>query len=348
MRLHRRAVVLRQPVQRRAQTDGFQDRRRAGLEPMRRLGVCDPVLLDPFDHLPAPLIGRQGLQRLGLAIQGADAGGAEQLVACDHIEVAADGLNIGRRMDRALAAVDQHLRANRMGQSRDLGDRIDRPQHVRHVGDRDHARPRPQQVGIGRHVQRAVVLDRRPFQHRPVPLAQEMPRHDVGVVLHLGDDDLVARLDRQAQPMSHQIDRLGPALGPDDLFRGFRIQEPRHDLARLFESLGRLVRQGVQAAVDVGVAALHRRHQGVDYRARLLRRGRVVQIDQRFAVHLPRQDRELRPHGVGIEGVHNRAVSHSRATSLAPSCSIRSMTSIRKACVSRARASSAGMPRCCM
>ncbi|MNX93246.1 hypothetical protein D3C86_1254230 [compost metagenome] len=256
-------------------------------------------------------------------------------------------------MDRALAAVDQHPRPGRVGQTGDLGDRVDGAQHVRHVGDGDDLGLRPQQFGIGRHVQRAVVQDRRPFQHRALALAQQVPRHDVGVVLHLGDDDLVARLDAQADAVGDQIDRLGPALGPDDVLARGRVQEAGDDLARRLERLGRLVRQGVQTPVDVGVAALHRRDQGVDHRTRFLRRGGVVQIDQRLAVHLSRQDRELRPRGVGIKGSHRHAfqslaVSHARTTSFAASSSMRSMTSNRKAWTSRARASSAGMPRCCM
>ena len=48
--------------------------------------------------------------------------------------------------------------------------------------------------------------------------------------INLADDDLVAGLDRLTQPGRHQIDRLGPPLGPDDVGGGLRIQEPRHAL----------------------------------------------------------------------------------------------------------------------
>ncbi|MNN38449.1 hypothetical protein D3C81_1524460 [compost metagenome] len=269
-------------------------------------------------------------------------------MASDHIPVAADRLNVRRRMNRALAAIDQHPRAGRVGQAGDLCNRVDGAQNVGHMGDGDDLGLRPQQSGEGFHVQRAIVRNRRPFQHRALALAQQVPRHDVGVVLHLGDDDLVAGFDAQADAVGDQIDRLGAALGPDDVLGRGRVQEAGDDLARRLERLGRLVRQGMQAPVDVGVAALHRRDQGVDHRTRLLRRGGVVQIDQRLAVHLSRQDRELRPRGVGIKNSHRRAVSHARTTSLAASSSMRSTTSNRKAWTSRARASSAGMPRCCM
>ena len=41
----------------------------------------------------------------------------------------------------------------------------------------------------------AVVGDRRPLQHRAVALAQEVPGHDVGVMLHDRQHDLVALAD---------------------------------------------------------------------------------------------------------------------------------------------------------
>ena len=46
----------------------------------------------------------------------------------------------------------------------------------------------------------AVVVDRRPFDHGAMALAQEMPGHDVGVVLHDREHDLVAGLDVRLAP----------------------------------------------------------------------------------------------------------------------------------------------------
>ena len=121
------------------------------------------------------------------------------------------------------------------------------------------------------------------------------------MVLHLGDEDFVAGLEGLANTGGDQIDRLGAAPGPHDLVGGRSIQIAGDGLAGGLEGLGRFIGQGVQAAVDIGIATLHRRRQGVDHRARLLRRGGRVQIDQRLAVHLPRQDRELGPDGVDVE-----------------------------------------------
>ena len=70
------------------------------------------------------------------------------------------------------------------------------------------------------------VVDRRHAQARAGALAQHLPGHDVGVVLHVGDQDLVARRRRGApEALRHQVDRLGGAAHEDDLARRSRGAE---------------------------------------------------------------------------------------------------------------------------
>ena len=87
--------------------------------------------------------------------------------------------------------------------------------------------------------------------------------------------------------------RHGRAGGEDDLVRVRGVEEALHVAARRLVLLGRDVREIVQAAVDVGVFVANRRGHRVDHRLRLLRRGAVVEIDERTAVHLAREDREV-------------------------------------------------------
>ena len=132
-------------------------------------------------------------------------------------------------MHRALAAVGQHRHALGMGAGDDLLQRRDRAQHVGHVGDGD-------QLGLGcdggvqrLDIERTVVAHIDPAQHRALALAQEMPGHDVGVMLHHRQHDLVARLDaRREIGIGDQIDRLGAALGEDDLVLARGIEEFLH------------------------------------------------------------------------------------------------------------------------
>ena len=136
----------------------------------------------------------------------------------------------------------------------------------------------------------AVLVDGRPFQHRAVPLAVEMPGHDVGVVLHDGEHDLVAFADHHAaEALGHEVDGLGRVAGEDDLVLGRRIEEAPHAFARILEGLGGGVREEVQAAMHVGIFFRVALHHRVEHRLRLLGRGGIVEIDQRLAIDLARR-----------------------------------------------------------
>ena len=136
-------------------------------------------------------------------------------------------------MHRALGAVDQHRNAARMRDPRHLLHRHQRAEHVRHVGDRHHLGARRQQLLEFVDEEMPLVVDRRPFDDGALALAQEMPRHDVGMVLHDREHDLVAGLDAlAAERIGDEIDRLGGVAGEDDLFLALGVEERRDLLAR--------------------------------------------------------------------------------------------------------------------
>ena len=90
---------------------------------------------------------------------------------------------------------------------------------------------------------------------------------------------------------------------------GGGVEEARGGLAGPFISVGRGIGEEMQAPMDVGIflaiGALH----GVQHRLGLLRRGGVVQIDQRLAIDLARQDREILADFRDVERGCHRAVS---------------------------------------
>ena len=73
------------------------------------------------------------------------------------------------------------------------------------------------------------------------------------------------------------------------------VEERRHFFPRAFVSLGRLVGEIMQPAMHVGVLRGVGLLQPIEHRARLLRRGGVVEVDERLAVNLLGQNREIRP-----------------------------------------------------
>ncbi len=86
-----------------------------------------------------------------------------------------------------------------MGEGDEL--RLEAQQHLEHV------EPEDPLVGDRDELEVAVLL-----------LDEELPRDEVRVVLHLGQDDLVAAGDVAAAPrVGHEVDRLGRVAGEDDL-----------------------------------------------------------------------------------------------------------------------------------
>ena len=69
-------------------------------------------------------------------------------------------------------------------------------------------------------------------------LAVEMPGHDVGVVLHDRDDDLVALAEIHAVGAGDEVDALGGVAREDDLLHAWRIEEAARRLARVLVAGG--------------------------------------------------------------------------------------------------------------
>src|SRR5262249_31925751 len=146
------------------------------------------------------------------------------------------------------------------------------------------------------------IADGNDTKLRPLSLAEHLPRHDVRVVLHRRDDDLVAGTDVcRAVGGRNQIDRLGGSAHEHDLAALARIQEAAHQLARIFIHIGRAFAQPVDAAMDVGVLFGVKASDTIDHRIRLLSRRGVVEIDERFASNALPQDRKIvADHGLSL------------------------------------------------
>ena len=190
-----------------------------------------------------------------------------------------------------------------MGDADDVLHRRHRAQHVGHVGDGDDLGARRQQLLEILEVEVAVVVDRRPFEHGALALAVEVP----GTMLEwcsmiestISSPSPIAM---RAEAVGDEIDGLGRRAREDDLVGDAAFRNRAHVFARALIGLGRGVRHEVQAAVHVGVAGLHGAHHGVDDRARLLRRGGIVEIDERLAIDLAGEDRKVAPDRLDIVG----------------------------------------------
>ena len=171
---------------------------RARLEPLRRRGVGRRLHPDGLDHRAAGDERRHRVQQLAAAPEDADAGGAEHLVAGERREVDARGRpRRARRCGADWQASSTVSAPTARAASVSSADRVDGAEHVGDVGEREDLGALGQQLAERRavlavQVEPTLVGDADPAQRGAGAPRQLLPRHEVGVVLHLGDEDLVA------------------------------------------------------------------------------------------------------------------------------------------------------------
>jgi hypothetical protein len=207
-----------------------------------------------------------------------------------------------------LAGVEHDEGTDGVGPLGELAHRVDGAEDVGDVGEREHLGALGEQgVEVGE-VEPSVGGDRHPAQGRAGAPAGLLPRDEVGVVLHLGDEDLVAGAQREAvtvtaaatrcavgEGVGDEVDGLGGVAREDDL-RGTGTDE-RGDrrsgvLVGVGALLGELVRSAVNSRVGVLVEVSARRRAPAVACARWRRsRGRPAGAP----AHRARQDREVGP-----------------------------------------------------
>ena len=203
-----------------AQPDRAGDVRRARFELVGQLVPGAALERDGADHVSAAEERRHLLQHRLAPVEHADPGRAVQLVAGEHVEVGANRRDVRRHVVHGLRSVHERQRAGAMRQTNQLLDGIDRAQGVREVRHGRHARLRREQPLELVHEQLASIVHRRDAEHGALPLAEQLPGHDVRVVLHRGDEDFVSRADVRVPPRARdEVDALGRVPRVDDLAR---------------------------------------------------------------------------------------------------------------------------------
>ena len=278
------------------------DVRGAGLEFAGDGLVGGAAEVHPLDHIASALVRGEALEPLAAAPEHADPGGPEDLVAGKHEEVAAQLGNIDRGVRDALRAVDEHRHASGVRLGDDFLDRIYRAEGVGAVHDGDELCPFVEQAAEGFHVEHAAFINRDDFQLRAGLLAGDLPGHDIGVVLHVRDQDFITGLEnRLSKAMGNQIDALGCAAGENDLVGVGQVEHCSQLRAGGFVSVGGPLAEVVDAAVDIGILRRVVGIEGIEDAARLLGSGGIVQVGQGLAPHFSLKDGKVRPYGLAVE-----------------------------------------------
>ena len=145
-------------------------------------------------------------------------GRTENFVRRERVEVALDFGEIDRDVGHRLGAIDESQCSYGPRPTTQVGDGQHRAECVRDVGHgcdfRARREPRFESGGFDL----TPLVDRDDLEHSPRLLAEKLPRHDVRMVLELGNENFVTRFQVRAAPtLRHEIDRFGRSAGEDDL-----------------------------------------------------------------------------------------------------------------------------------
>ncbi len=276
------------------EADGSGDVRGAGFEAEGGGFVLALVEIDVGDHFAAAVEGGEGVEELFASVECADAGGAAHFVSGNGEEIAADLLDVERAVSGALGGVDEGDDVFFAGFAAEFGGGIDGAEGVGNVGEGEDFGGGELLVEAGEIEEAFVAGDGDEIQFRAGALGEELPRDDVAVVLHFGEEDGVAGLEEGVAPgAGEEVYGFGGAAGEDDFAGGGGVEELGGAFAGGFVGDGGAVAEGVDAAVDVAVVVFVVVAEGVDDLAGFLGGGGAVEVDERVFVDLLVEDREI-------------------------------------------------------
>lgn len=207
-------------------------------------------------------------------------------------------------MGDTLGTVHQHGYAVSVGSGNHIFDRIDRAKYITNVRHADNASTFGEEPFVFVEQQLAAVVYRDDAKLDTLAHLQQLPGDDVAVVLHGGDDDLVAFAEEGfAEAGGEQVDALRGAAGEDDFVGAAGVDEATDSLAAGFVEFSSLLRKEVNTAVDVGVDAVVFISDGINYASGLLGSSAVVQVNQRLAINSTGENRKISPYLFYI--IHN-------------------------------------------
>src|SRR5258708_12806033 len=173
---------------------------------------------------------------------------------------------------------------------------------VRDLGDGDEARPGTEQLLVLLEDDLTAIVDRGDTQMGALLCAQHLPGNDVGMVFNPTDDDLVVLADVAPAPtLRHEIDRFGRTADEYDLLCRRGIEKMRYLLAGILVGVCSPCREFVSGTMHIAVLILLELRDALDTTLRLLRSRRVVQPDERLAMHALLQNREIAAYGGDVK-----------------------------------------------
>src|SRR5262249_18525979 len=216
----------------------------AGFELVWQLVVESLLEGDRPDHVTTALLRRHRIKQRKLYVQDADPHRPIHLVTGEGVKVAAKFLDIDLAVRHSLSAINHHGDILPMSNLNDLANGIDRPQRIRDVSYSHDLCSGIDQLLEFIEQQFAAIVNWRHSQACALLLTNYLPRDDIRMMLHGGDEDLVPSPNVSTPiGLGDQVDSLSRTTNKDDLFRSRRVYELLHGFARCFMLFGCMLRE---------------------------------------------------------------------------------------------------------
>ena len=201
-------------------------------------------------------------------------------------ELAIQLLNIDRKVRNTLCAVEHYGNIVGVGNVNDFTNWVNRTHYVADVGYADEFCLLGNELLESLHIEHTFVVDWDYLQNYATTLGKDLPRHDVGMVLYVGNNNLVAFLHKTfAERRSHKIKALGGATREHYFGSGTGVDELPHRFARSLVQVGSLLGKPMNATMHICIYVEILVAHGVQHAERFLRGCRIVEINQRFSVN---------------------------------------------------------------
>ena len=150
-------------------------------------------------------------------------------MSAEYEEVAVHILDIDRKMRRALRTIHQDFCTMFVGNARKFFHGIDRAEHIAHMCHTHQFCALCKEILIGFHIQASLIRNGNHLDDNALTVAQQLPRHNVGMMFHSADNDFVALTQEcLTKTTGYEIDALRSAARENNLCRRARVNELAH------------------------------------------------------------------------------------------------------------------------
>ena len=274
----------------------------------------------------------------------------------EGVEVVASLGNPTATVNNTLATIDHNVSTHSVSCRDDRFEVGHRTKRIRGLGYGHHLSTLVDKLRKHIHPKLAALIEGQYPKLSTTTCRSQLPGHDIRVVLHLRDNDVIARAKIPRTPsIGDKIYRCSSSCREDNLLAMLSTYKPTHLLARRLIHLGHSARQVVNTTMDVGVTLAHKALRSLYDAQRLLCRSATVEVDQWALVDLEVENREIATYSFYIVGhivyyslyynLLSFAESNSVSTSSRPSIEAWSTTSSTKPSICRRLASARLRPR---